>query len=217
MDAGERFSESAFLQWKFGASFMMCFFFFLSGASWRQNRSLETTFRQALTLILITWLASVAFDVVQFAITLAGLAPAFGIEPVDAWRLIKNAGRMLILGDSYSMSALWFLAALAIVRVLAAIATRMGVAATLALAAILLVLSLTSTELYWRNYHQVTLIGIAFISFLVGHVCADALKRLERSPQVAWSLLIVFGALTVATFDMNQGCRWDMSEVCGER
>ncbi|MEZ6022621.1 MAG: hypothetical protein R3C16_04210 [Hyphomonadaceae bacterium] len=153
IDANDRFSEAAFLQWKFGASFMMCFFFFLSGAGWRDHRSLDTTLRQALTLLLITWFASVAFDVVQFAIDLAGLGPALGVDPVDAVKLFRNAARMALFGDAYSLSAPLFLAALAIVRVLAALVMRVGALPTLALAVALMVLSLSATELYWRNYH----------------------------------------------------------------
>lgn len=37
MNAQGTFSDAAFLQWKFGASFMMAFFFFLSGVGWPEK------------------------------------------------------------------------------------------------------------------------------------------------------------------------------------
>ena len=53
LTAGDNFNEAAFLQWKFGAAFMMPFFFFLSGLGWRDEKSFASTARQALTLVLI--------------------------------------------------------------------------------------------------------------------------------------------------------------------
>jgi hypothetical protein len=38
---------------------------------------------------------------------------------------------------------------------------------------------------------------------------------LERRPAAAYVLALIGGAVLVATFDLNQGCRWDVAARCG--
>lgn len=216
MSAGPNFSEAAFLQWKFGAAFMMVFFFFLSGVGWRDGKSLVTTMRQALALVLITWLASALFDVLRLAATLGGFAQMLGIAPLDPYRFVRGLARMAVLGDQYSLTALWFLVASAIVRVLGAFAIRVGKGALIALAIALLALTLTSTDLGWRNVYQINLIGVAFAAFVAGHFARDLVAMLERSPSAAYALLLIGGGGTLATFHLNDGCQWNVFAQCGQ-
>lgn len=216
MSAGVNFSEGAFLQWKFGASFMMVFFFFLSGVGWREDKSLATTLRQALALILIAWIASAAFDVARLAASMAGLAPALGIAPLDPVRFFRGLARMAVFGDLYSLTALWFLVALAVVRIGAAVTIRYGQGALLGLGAVLLTLTLIGTTTGWRNIYQVNLIGVAYAAFVVGHFARGWATELVRKPTAAYALLLVCGAATVATFHLNDGCRWDIAAQCGQ-
>lgn len=213
--ASAHFSEGAFLQWKFGAAFMMVFFFFLSGAGWREDRSLETTFRQAGALVLIAWLASVMLDLVLWGLTVGGLAPAMVQAPLSLLDVVRNAARMAAYGHDYSMSALWFLTAMAVVRVLAAISLRVGARASWLLAAILLVATFASVEMGWRNFYQLNLIGVAFVAFLCGHALSGAIRDLERWPHAAFALLVIAGGVTIGTFALNQGCTWDVAARCG--
>lgn len=216
MGAGEQFSQAGFLQWKFGASFMMTFFFFLSGIGWREDKSFASTMRQAGTLVLVAWLACVSFDVVRLVATIIGVAMPLGLAPLGFVDFAKDAARMALLGDAYSLSSLWFLTALAVVRVFAALISRFGAFAVICSAALLLVLTLTSTSFGWRNFYQVNLIGVAFIAFLAGHAARGLLRGLERSMSGAYALTLSMGILTVLTFDMNQGCRWDVLARCGQ-
>lgn len=216
MGAGDNFSEAAFLQWKFGAAFMMVFFFFLSGVGWRESKSLATTMRQALALVFITWIASALFDVLRVAATLGGFAQALGVVPLDPVRFVRGLARMALLGDQYSLTALWFLVASAVVRVLASLAIRVGNSALIALAAALLVLTLVATDLSWRNFYQLTLIGVAFAAFVAGHFTRDVVHALERSPAAAYALLLIGGVGAVGTFHLNDGCRWDIAAQCGQ-
>lgn len=215
MNTQVHFSEAAFLQWKFGASFMMPFFFFLSGAGWREDKSLATTFRQAIALVLITWLASAAYDAVKLVATLTGVIQAIGGHGIGVMDFLAGLVRMALIGDHYSFTALWFLVALAVVRVLAALVQRAGVGATVALAIVLLVATFASTQYGWRNFYQLQLIGVAFAFFLAGHASRDALAALERRPAAAYALLLTAGAGVVATFHLNEGCRWDVMAQCG--
>jgi len=213
---GDPFYEAAFLQWKFGAAFMMAFFFFVSGMGWRDSRALETTFRQAITLVLIAWLASVALDLIRYAISAAGAAAWFGFEPIGLDRLARNAARMAVFGDAYSMSALWFLVALAVTRVIAAVSSRAGVVPAWGVAFLLLGLSLASTEFSWRNFYQLHAVGVAAVCFLAGHALRFTIKPLGLAPWATLALCVLAGAATAATFHLNQGCRWDIAAACGQ-
>lgn len=216
MGAGEHFSGGAFLQWKFGASFMMVFFFFLSGLGWRQEKSLPSTLRQSLVLIAIAWLASAAFDAFRLSLSLTGVTAALGIPPLDLVAFLRDLARMAVYGDAYALSALWFLAALAVVRLIAAAAFRFGGLAVAGTAALLLALTLQATEHGWRNYYQVSLLGVAFLAFVAGHVARGAVAELERNRHAAFGLFVVAGAVVFSTFGLNQGCRWDATANCGQ-
>ncbi len=215
MGAGESFSEAAFLQWKFGASFMMAFFFFLSGVGWREDKALSTTMRQALSLVLIALLASALYDVARLVATVTGLMPRLGADPMDPATFAGGVGRMTLFGDFFSLSALWFLVALGLVHALAALAVRLPKAVAAVLAALLVATTLASTELGWRNYWQINLLGVAFVFFIAGHATRSVFHAIERRPSAAYALLLIGGAVLAATFDLNQGCRWDASAVCG--
>lgn len=210
------FSEAAFLQWKFGASFMMAFFFFLSGVGWREDKSLAATTRQALALVLITLFASIAYNGARLGASMMGLAPLLGGQGLDFSSFAAEIVRMVTIGDYYSFSALWFLVALAMVRVLAALSIRARAPFSILVAIGLLTLTLVSTQLGWRNFYQVNLIGIAFAFFLAGHAARDLFHAVGRRPAAAYALLLIGGVVLVSTFHLNQGCRWDMTARCGE-
>ncbi|HYD88200.1 MAG TPA: acyltransferase [Vitreimonas sp.] len=216
MGAGEHFSEAAFLQWKFGASFMMVFFFFLSGVGWREDKSLATTLRQALSLVILTLIACVLFDLLRLIATLAGFAAALGVDPLEPMRFVRGLARMAVLGDVYSLTALWFLVALAVVRVIAAVANRFGDLVLIGVGLGLFALTLTATALSWRNVYQIDLLGVAFLAFIAGHYARDLVQALERRRAAAYALLLVAGAGTALTFHLNEGCRWDVTAQCGQ-
>lgn len=209
------FSQEAFVQWKFGASFLMPFFFFLSGVGWRADASLNLTLRRTLTLIALAWGASIAFDIVRLALTYAGAIGAVGAQPLDAWHFIRNAARMVVFGDLYSLSALWFLAALGFVRVFAALAARGGRWATGALIVALIAVSTAAAEFEWRNVQQIYPLGFAFLAFMAGHWSRHVCAWLERARWAPWAVAIACGAVVVSTFSLNQGCTWDMAARCG--
>jgi|GEM_PF-1684638 len=216
MSAGEHFSEAAFLQWKFGASFMMVFFFFLSGVGWREDKALATTFRQALTLVIMTVLASALFDLVRLIASLGGFASALGLAALDPLRFVRGIARMAVFGDLYSLTALWFLVALAVVRVVAALANRFGARVLIGFGLALFALTLISTAMSWRNIYQINLIGVAFMGFIAGHFARDLVQALERKPAAAYALLLIGSAGAAATFHLNDGCRWDIAAQCGQ-
>jgi hypothetical protein len=216
MDGAARFNADAFIQWKFGASFMMPFFFLLSGAGWRADASLLTTLRKSVTLVLIAWLASVALDLARLGMTETGVAATLGLAPLDAGQLIRNAARTLVFGDHYSMSALWFLAALALVRLLGALSLRLGMFAVAGVALVLLLANYAANQDGWRNIHQVQLLGVAFASFMAGHYARGVLDAMQRSLPIVIGVLLTAGAATVFTFDLNQGCTWEVGAVCGD-
>lgn len=209
------FSQEAFIQWKFGASFLMPFFFFLSGVGWRADASLMFTIRRALTLIALAWGASIALDVVRVILTYSGAIGVVGAAPMDMLHFVRNAARMAVFGDLYSMSALWFLAALAFTRVLAAAAERGGAWATAALVLGLLVVSTLAAQFSWRNIHQIYPIGFAFLAFMAGHWSRRLCAWLEAARHAPWIVMLVGCAVVSFTFGLNQGCTWDWAARCG--
>lgn len=216
MDGAENFHTGAFLQWKFGAAFLMPFFFFISGAGWRSDASLAMTARKALTLLAMALIASVVFDVVRVALTVTRAMPIIGAEPVDFITLVRNAARMTLFEDRYSLSALWFLAALAMVRMIAAVTIRWPAWAMPLTAAVLLALTIAGNELDWRNFLQLRLIGVAFAAFALGHALRHVWARVDRSLPLTLATLAIGLVITVATYQLNQGCAWNPNGVCGE-
>jgi fucose 4-O-acetylase-like acetyltransferase len=209
------FAQEAFIQWKFGASFLMPFFFFISGVGWRADASLTVTIRRSLSLVALAWGASIAFDVVRLVLTSTGAIAAVGAAPLDLWHFIRNAARMAVFGDLYSMSALWFLAALGYTRIFAALAVRGGWKASLALIVSLLALSTAAAEYEWRNIQQIYPIGIAFLAFMAGHWSRAWCAWLEKARFTPWLVMLVTGAIVTLTFSLNEGCTWDMAARCG--
>ena len=214
--AGDNFNQAAFLQWKFGASFMMPFFFFLSGLGWREDKSFANVLRQALTLLLIAILASAAYDFARLLISVAGLAPSLGGETLTLAGYLAALGRMVLIGDYYSLSPLWFLAALAVVRLIAAVAVRMTAAGAAVLTLLVLALSIAAIELDWRNVYQIRPLGAALLFFLAGRYGRSVLPLLERRPAAAFALVLAGAAIVALTFHLNEGCRWDAFARCGE-
>jgi hypothetical protein len=135
-----------------------------------------------------------------------------GLDPVG---FLRGAARLALFADSYTIGAMWFLAALGIVRIVAALAMRAGPAATIAIAAILLVLMFAALDHNWRHILQIHLLGVAFAAFTLGYAARDLCRRIEAQPVVCGALCLLALALTLATFDLNQGCRWDLASRCG--
>jgi len=215
LTAGENFNEAAFLQWKFGAAFMMPLFFFLSGLGWRDDKSYLNTIRQSVTLILIALIASAAYDFARLVVSLAGAAPMLGGQMLSPMGYLANLARMVFIGDYYSLSPLWFIVALAVVRVIAAIAVRLKPPYAVALTIGLLLLSFAAIDLDWRNVYQIKPLGWAFLIFMLGHLARGSFNALEHKPVAAYALTLLGGAMLVLTFHLNEGCRWDVFGHCG--
>lgn len=215
MSAGGNFSEPAFLQWKFGAAFMMSFFFFLSGVGWRSNRSLAAAIQQGLSLVLIAWLSSVAFDVLRVTLTLAGVSHLVGTTPLGIGGLLRSEAKLALLADDYSLGPTWFLGALGIVRIIAALAVRAGNRGAVAVAAAVVLLTIAANQYGWHNVAQIQLLGPAFAFFIAGYGLRDLWARAEQAPRTCAATMLVALALTIGTFGFNQGCRWDPTVHCG--
>ncbi len=215
MDTHGWFSFEAFIQWKLGASFLMPFFFVMSGLSWREEKTLKAALREALTLILTAWMVSVVVDLVRLALTFGGLSQVFLQAPLTMVQVLKNSARMLVYGDFYSVSALWFLGALALTRLLAACALRIGAVFTCGLAVVLIVAGLAAQMTALRNYQQIYLLGVAFSSFVAGHAARDAFATLLERPWRALLATALGAAIVFPTFGLNQGCTFDIARRCG--
>ncbi len=216
LTAGENFNEAAFLQWKLGAAFMMPFFFFLSGLSWREGKSFAASARQAFTLILIALIASAVYDFARLIASLTGIGPMIGGQTLSIMEYLAGVGRMILIGDYYSLSPLWFIVCLAVVRLIAALAVRLRPVSAMALTALVVVLSTASIDLDWRNFYQIKPLGVAFLFFMAGRLARSGFHALERTPAAAYALTLIGAAVVALTFHLNEGCRWDAVAHCGE-
>lgn len=215
LTAGDNFNEAAFLQWKVGAAFMMPFFFFVSGLGWREEKSLNSTLRQALTLVLIALIASAAYELVRLGVTLAGLASALGGQPLSPGGFVSAVARMVLIGDYYSLSPLWFIVSLAVVHVIAAIAVRLKPLSAAALIVGAVALSTAAIDLDWRNVYQIKPLGAALLFFMAGRYARNGFHVLERNPAAAYALTLLGAAIVALTFHLNEGCRWNPLAHCG--
>lgn len=214
MDAGAHFSEAAFQLWRFGASFMMPFFFFVSGLAWRAEKTLWATVRESMTLVFIAIGASLVLDLFRVAITYAGFAEAIAQPTMTIGGFFANAWRMAAAGDLYSLSALWFLTALAGVRFVAAFSSRFGAwgppAAALALFGLYVVMEARGA----RNYLQLELLWVGFAAFMAGRWARGAFDKLETRPNLALALMIPAAALAAVVASMNHGCTYAFERAC---
>jgi hypothetical protein len=215
LTAGDNFNEAAFLQWKLGAAFMMPLFFFLSGLGWREDKSLGNTVRQSVTLILIALIASAAYDFARLLVSLAGAAPMLGGQMLSPGGYLASVARMVFIGDYFSLSPLWFIVALAVVRLIAAFAVRLKPAGTIAAVLLAAMLSFAAIDLDWRNVYQIKPLAAALLFFLAGRYWRDGFHALERKPAAAYALVLVGAAAVALTFHLNEGCRWDPLAHCG--
>lgn len=215
MGAGPYFSEAAYMQWKFGASFMMPFFFFVSGLAWRVDKSLWATLRESISLILIAVAASFAYDLLLFALTKGGLEGYFAQSPLYGRMVLADVARSVLLGDHYALSALWFLAVLAVVRVMAAICERVGWWSAPALFAALFAGYLLLIDSVAPNFYQARLLWVGFAAFVLGRWSRGAFEAAVRNPALTLAITVAAGALTAATFNLNRGCAFDYEASCG--
>jgi fucose 4-O-acetylase-like acetyltransferase len=209
------FSEAAYMQWRFGASFMMPFFFFVSGLAWRADKSLWATLRESMTLVLIAIGASVAYDLLLFAITKGGWDALFAQDPLYGRMMLADIGRSILLGDHYALSALWFLTVLAAVRMMAAICHRLGAWSALAMFAILFVGFLVLMATYVPNFYQARQLWVGFGAFVLGHWTRSGFETLRQRLASILLIALAAGALTIATFQLNQGCPFNFASQCG--
>ena len=214
VDAGAHSSHWAFLQWKFGAAFMMPFFFFVSGLAWRSEKSLWATLRESLTLILIAIGASVVLDLVLLGLSAGGLTPLIGRPPMTFEGLGLNLLRMLVAGDLYSLSALWFLTVLALARLIAAMTSRLGPWAGTLAAALLFGLYLAVEAFGWRNFYQMAILWAGFIAFVAGRASRSLFDNLERQPAPAMIVAAAAFLLTAGTAGFNRGCEFEFARWC---
>jgi hypothetical protein len=215
LTAGDNFNEAAFLQWKLGAAFMMPFFFFLSGLGWREEKSFGNTVRQSLTLVLIALIASAAYEFARLAVSLGGLSSALGGQPLSPGGYLSAVARMILIGDYYSLSPLWFIVALAVVRVIAAVAVRLKRVGAVALVVLSVMVSTAAIDLDWRNFYQIKPLGAALLFFMAGRYARSGFHALERKPAAAYALTLFGAALLALTFHLNDGCRWNPFANCG--
>ena len=215
MQGGDHFSYAAFVQWKFGAAFMMSFFFFLSGVGWRSNRRLGAAIQQGLSLIIVAWLANIAFDIVRIGLSLAGLNDELGLSALGIGGFLRSELRLALLTDTYSLDPMWFLGALGLVRILAALAVRGGDRVGLAMGVGVALLTIAANEYGWRNVAQITLLGPAFGFFLAGYALKRLWARGGQALGACAAVMVLALGLTAASFGLNQGCRWDASAICG--
>jgi len=215
LTAGDNFNEAAFLQWKLGAAFMMPFFFFLSGLGWRDEKSFASTARQALTLVLIALIASAAYEFARLAVSLGGFAAALGGQPLSTGGFLAAVARMVLIGDYYSLSPLWFIVALAVVRIIAATAVRLKPVGAMALVVLSVIVSTAAIDLDWRNFYQIKPLGAALLFFLAGRYARAGFHAFERRPAATYALTLLGGLALALTFHVNDGCRWDLLAQCG--
>jgi len=215
IDAHGWFTYDAFLVWKLGAAFLMPLFFALSGMSWRAEKNLRATVREALTLIFMAWLASVAVDIVRVGLTLTNTADLLQQPQVAPLKLVKNAVRMLLFGDYYSVGALWFLPALGLTRLLGALAMRFGAVAAMIFSVALIGAGLAAQMFGINNYQQIHLLGVALTSFMIGHVTRGLLAVLVRHRWLSALVFVLTGVLTLWSYPLNQGCTFDFNRLCG--
>lgn len=209
------FSQDAFLQWKWGASFLMPFFFVLSGLSWRDDKSVKATVREALALFLTALFASILFDLFRLGLSWAHLAQPLQQAHLTTFDVLKNTIRAGVLGYSFALSPLWFLAALAFTRVLAALLNRIPVPLSVAAVVFILALSLAAAAFDWRNVLQIKLLGVALISFFAGHRLRPLFDAAVARPWTALWMLIGGAAALTLTYDLNKGCMFDPVAQCG--
>jgi fucose 4-O-acetylase-like acetyltransferase len=215
LTAGENFNEAAFLQWKMGAAFMMPLFFFLSGLGWRDDKSFANTARQSVTLVLIALIASSAYDFARLLVSFAGAAEMLGGQMLSLDVYLAGVARMVFIGDYFSLSPLWFIVALAVVRLIAAIAVRLKPASAVALVVASVVLSTAAIDLDWRNFYQIKPLAAGLLFFLAGRHWRSGFHALQHKPAAAYALTLISAVVLVLTFHLNDGCRWDPTAQCG--
>lgn len=213
--AGQNFSQEAFLQYKLGGSFLMAFFFFVSGLAWRETTTLKSAWRQSIALILIAWASSAVLEAVRVPISWAGLSEAFGQNPATVWSFVKSCVRSALLADRYAMSTMWFLTALALIRLIATYASRYGRWAIAAATIALLAASFSFSFFGWRNVYQIWILGVGFACFMGGHAAGAVFARLERKPLAALAVAALSCAVLFATYQLNLGCTFDYARQCG--
>lgn len=215
MQGEAHFSEAAYLQWRFGASFMMPFFFFVSGLAWRADKSLWATFRESITLVLIAIGASAAYDLLLFAISKGGWEALFAQSPLYGRAMLADMARSVVLGENYSLSALWFLTVLAAVRMMAAICHRLGAWSAIVMFAVLFGGFLIILDSFVPNFYQVRQLWVGFAAFVLGHWSRGGFELVRHKLAPSILVALIAGALTVATFRLNQGCPFDFGAQCG--
>jgi hypothetical protein len=176
---------------------------------------LRTTLRESVVLIVTAWAASVAVDVVRLALSWGDLSALLGQEQLTAFKVARHALRMAAFGDFYSMSALWFLAALGLVRIFAAVSTRLGGAVPALVIMLLMAAGLLTQAMGWRSIHQIYLLGVALACFLGGHAARRPFENLLQRPWLALGVMVAGCAAVSFTFGLNQGCPIDVTRVCG--
>ena len=183
-------------QWQVGATWRMPFLFFVSGLAHAQlrNKDLRSVLRGALTL----YLMALAASVIAFAV----LCLVDRSVPPDAgWTLLSY-----LLGGGYQLGPVWFLSALAVVRILAwlVLQTPPGVRQGAAVAAMVVGLYVLVVPQQQFLPMQGQTLPAAFAFFMLG---------------VGWSsghggrLLWLLPVAVLAPL-LNGGCPGDPFSVC---
>ncbi len=197
------FFSPSFRAWQVIYAFHMPLFFLVSGAANRDiaAKSFGEVLRGSIRLLFLAWFCH-------------ALVAAIGIG--SGWmRLPADAGYDSLLmpfvtGRGWSMSVLWFLVSLAIVRVLVhALLVRRSILATGTAAVAMGVGALAFVASDGETLFQVAtwVPGGAF--FALGIFFAHHPRRLPR-PAIGAAAL----AAAVALAMLDRGCRWSLTEIC---
>ena len=200
------FADAAVAQWRIGAAFVMQALFFLSGLCWRETRSLSATARQGALMILLALAISILVDLIIWAIGAAGLAEAMRLPQASLGQMWRHWVDMAEFADSYSAAPIWFLTALAIARMIAALAIRMrplfGLLTVLAFA----VAAILVREYGERNYFHIPAAGIGLIFFMGGHYAKRFYNKFSSSLTLAVAALVAGVGVLLAVVGRNTGC-----------
>ena len=209
------FNETAFVAFQWGAAFLMQTFFFMSGLVFRADRDLPTVIRQSLVLVLLSLVVSIGADLIRVVVFYVDTHRLLPITPIDAWTFVKTAGRMVLIGNEYSVITTWYFVALAVVRVLAAVVVRVHLSTGVAMVASLICMGLLVRSMDWRNFYQIYSVGFGLLFFLLGRASPALFEALDARRSLALLTALLSGVLYFSIFDFNRGCTLDVLARCG--
>jgi fucose 4-O-acetylase-like acetyltransferase len=197
------FFTPSFRIWQAIYAFHMPLFFLLSGAANRDiaDKPFGEVLRGSVKLILLVWFFHVLVAMIGIGSGWLRLPPGVGIDSLLS---------PFVTGRGWSMSVLWFLVSLAIVRVL--VHTLLARRSIVAVAAATVAMGLGLAALVGpkgETLHQIAtwVPGAAF--FAIGVFLGRHPRHLP-GPALGVAAL----ATSVALAGLDHGCRWSLADVC---